>query len=504
MAMPFLSGKPLQDALKLRGEAPEEAWIRALLSPLMDALAVLHADKVYHRDIAPDNIMLLAGERPMLLDFGAARRVISDMTHALTVILKPGFAPIEQYADMPGMKQGPWTDVYALAAVVYFMILKRKPPPAVSRMMQDSYEPLMQSEAAGRYSARLLQGIDRCLKVRAEDRPQSMAAMREAIDIPLPRSADRPRDPARNTKLPLVVGGVLALVALAGGYAYHTKRPAPVAPAATTTVAVTAAAPATPMVKTPAASEVATPTSGPVPPVASLTVPVATPTSAPVPRIASLTAAIDAALAAADPRLSMTLEAPASVALGNELKLSIRSKSDGLLYLFAWDQAMDKIYRLMADEKDGGTAIKANGSFTSTHKDPASRAAQEPPGNWLVISMLSEKPRDFSTAAFGRDGDLVVVERSALERQLAVNGLSSLLGTAQCTMGESCQDHFAISVANIAKEAAPPSPVAKRAPDRKTASQNAPGNARPGKKAPDSEREYMKRLNKDLDNLLGK
>ena len=145
MVMPFLSGITLQDALKQRGEAPSEVWIRGLLSPLMEALAVLHDDKVYHRDIAPDNIMLLAGDRPMLLDFGAARRVISDMTHALTVILKPGYAPIEQYADMPGMKQGPWTDVYALAAVVYFMILKRKPPPAVGRLMEDNYEPLARS-----------------------------------------------------------------------------------------------------------------------------------------------------------------------------------------------------------------------------------------------------------------------------------------------------------------------------------------------------------------------
>ena len=126
MVMPFLSGKTLQDVLKARSEPPGEAWIRGLLSPLMEALAVLHEDKVYHRDIAPDNIMLLAGDRPVLLDFGAARKVISDMTHALTVILKPGYAPIEQYADMPGMKQGPWTDVYALAAVVYFMILGKQ------------------------------------------------------------------------------------------------------------------------------------------------------------------------------------------------------------------------------------------------------------------------------------------------------------------------------------------------------------------------------------------
>jgi hypothetical protein len=196
MVMPFLSGLTLQDALKQRGEAPGEAWIRALLSPLMDALAVLHEDKVYHRDIAPDNIMLLAGDRPVLLDFGAARRVISDMTHALTVILKPGYAPIEQYADMPGMKQGPWTDVYALAAVVYFMILKRKPPAAVGRLMEDSYEPLLQSEAAGRYSAVLLQGIDRCLRVRAEDRPQSMAAMREASGLDTMQTVALPPAPA--------------------------------------------------------------------------------------------------------------------------------------------------------------------------------------------------------------------------------------------------------------------------------------------------------------------
>jgi len=480
MAMPFLSGQTLQDALKLRDEAPGEAWIRALLLPLMDALAVLHKDKVYHRDIAPDNIMLLAGERPMLLDFGAARRVISDMTHALTVILKPGYAPIEQYADTRGMKQGPWTDVYALAAVVYFMILKRKPPPAVSRLMEDSYEPLMQSEAVGRYSDRLLQGIDRCLNVRAEDRPQSIAAMREAID-PLPESAHRPRNPTWNTKLPLVVGGVLAVMALAGGYAYYARHSTPVTPAASATVA--AAAPA---VESPAASAVAMPTSDPVP------------------RIASLTAAIDAALAAADPRLSVTLEAPASVALGNELKLSVRSQSDGMLYLFAWDQAMDKIYRLMGEGKDGGTSIKANGSLTVTHQNAASRPVREPPDQWRVISMLSERPRDFSTAAFGRDGDLVVVERSALESKLAVNGLSSLFGTPQCATGESCQDHFAISVASIAMEAAQPSPVAKPGPGPKTASQNAPGNARPRKKAPGSEREYMERLNKDLDRMLSK
>jgi serine/threonine protein kinase len=143
--------------------------------------------------------MLLADDRPMLLDFGAARRVISDMTHALTVILKPGYAPIEQYADMPGMKQGPWTDVYALAAVVYFMILKRKPPPAVSRLMEDSYEPLMRAK-------RRVATAPRCFKAstaasrsgpRSGRRAWRRCARRSIRERCRPSCFRRPRPPRR-------------------------------------------------------------------------------------------------------------------------------------------------------------------------------------------------------------------------------------------------------------------------------------------------------------------
>ena len=66
---------------------------------------MLHAAHCFHRDIAPDNI-LLTRRGPLLLDFGAARRVIGDLTHALTVVLKPGFAPIEQYGEAKSMAQG--------------------------------------------------------------------------------------------------------------------------------------------------------------------------------------------------------------------------------------------------------------------------------------------------------------------------------------------------------------------------------------------------------------
>jgi serine/threonine protein kinase len=134
----------------------------------------------YHRDIAPDNVLMLPGDIPVLLDFGAARRVLTDGTQALTVILKPGYAPIEQYAESPDMKQGAWTDLYALAAVIYFAIAGRPPEPAVARVISDPVEPLTKLRR-GRYSETFLSAIDAAMSVRPEDRPQNIAQFLEAL-----------------------------------------------------------------------------------------------------------------------------------------------------------------------------------------------------------------------------------------------------------------------------------------------------------------------------------
>jgi serine/threonine protein kinase len=154
MVMPFLEGKTLRDILRGLSHAPDEAWLRSVLGPLSEALMVIHAEQCFHRDIAPDNVMQLPNGRWLLLDFGAARRVIGDMTQALTVILKPGYAPVEQYAEIPGMKQGAWTDVYALAAVVHYAITGRTPPPSVGRLLNDTYKPLVEAAAGRTASAR--------------------------------------------------------------------------------------------------------------------------------------------------------------------------------------------------------------------------------------------------------------------------------------------------------------------------------------------------------------
>ncbi len=187
MVMPFYEGATLKDTLAQIGGPPDERWLMAFLGAITEALRVIHADHFLHRDIAPDNILLLSGDgRPLLLDFGAARQVIGDATQALTAILKPGFAPVEQYAEAPGLKQGPWTDIYALCAVVYTAIMGRKPPVSVGRTVRDSYLPLARN-AAGRYSAQFLEAIDAGLALQPSERTSSVAALRLSLGLDGPQ-----------------------------------------------------------------------------------------------------------------------------------------------------------------------------------------------------------------------------------------------------------------------------------------------------------------------------
>jgi len=179
MAMPYYQGPTLKDHLAKLGRQPTETEVRAWLMPLLDALEVLHKAHCYHRDIAPDNI-LLTDHGPLLLDFGAARRVIGDLTHALTAMLKPGFAPIEQYGEMPGITQGPWTDIFALASVLYVAISGKRTLASVERLLNDQLKPLA-TVAEGRCGNAFLAAIDTALAIHPKDRPQSIAEFRALL-----------------------------------------------------------------------------------------------------------------------------------------------------------------------------------------------------------------------------------------------------------------------------------------------------------------------------------
>ena len=185
MAMPFYRGQTLRQRRQELGAVPvTEAWLMSMLEPLLGALAQMHRGEVFHRDIAPDNILWCTDDRPVLLDFGAARRVLADRTQHLTAVLKPQFAPIEQYADADAhahaMRQGPWTDVFALASTCYFMLTGRPPVPATARILSDDLTPLSEIAPPG-FSMQVLETLDWAMAVRPSDRPQSVAALWDAL-----------------------------------------------------------------------------------------------------------------------------------------------------------------------------------------------------------------------------------------------------------------------------------------------------------------------------------
>jgi len=183
MVMPFYPGRTLKEERRVIGQTPADAWVRSMVEPLLGALDALHKADVFHRDIAPDNILLSPDAQPVLLDFGAARRVIGDRTQTLTAILKPNFAPIEQYAEVSHLRQGPWTDLYALGAVLYFVVTGKPPMPASTRAVHD--ELLLLGAADSPYAhgltLTLRKTIDWALAVRPGDRPQNVQQFRDAL-----------------------------------------------------------------------------------------------------------------------------------------------------------------------------------------------------------------------------------------------------------------------------------------------------------------------------------
>jgi serine/threonine protein kinase len=197
MAMQHYPGRTLKEVrLDMQGP-PDERWLLAFVEPMLGALKVLHGQNVYHRDISPDNILLMPDGRPVLLDFGSARRVIGDRTQSLTALLKPNFAPVEQYADAAGMRQGPWTDLYALGATVHFMLTGSPPTPSVLRAVRDVQPALSAVEAQPwpGVSRRFLAVIDWILELDPIARPRSVDTVQKALRGETEPPSPSPREP---------------------------------------------------------------------------------------------------------------------------------------------------------------------------------------------------------------------------------------------------------------------------------------------------------------------
>ena len=150
-----------------------------LLAPLLDGLALVHKKGVLHRDIKPDNVLVRDGDGSfVLLDFGAARPAAVSETSDAPSILTPGYAPIEQYL---GDRQGPWTDIYALGATLYWLVCGQRPREAPDRQAAPHADTSAESAGAGRYSPEFLRAIDWALKVQPGERPQDVPSFRRAL-----------------------------------------------------------------------------------------------------------------------------------------------------------------------------------------------------------------------------------------------------------------------------------------------------------------------------------
>jgi WD40 repeat protein/serine/threonine protein kinase len=185
MVLNFEEGQSLKSWLKSLGRAPRQKEIDRFLAPLLDALELIHKEDFLHRDIAPDNIIIRPDGAPVLIDFGSARGDIARQSRTVSALVKPGYSPYEQYAEC-GKQQGPWTDIYALAATLYHAVTGKRPPDAPSRVVKDELVPAREA-ALSSYRSGFLAAIDRALALDIDKRPQSVAEWRGPLLAPEPR-----------------------------------------------------------------------------------------------------------------------------------------------------------------------------------------------------------------------------------------------------------------------------------------------------------------------------
>jgi hypothetical protein len=183
MAMPLYDGPTLEEVIAGHPDGLAPDVLRAIVDPLLGALATIHAAGCVHRDVSPDNVIVRPDAGAVLLDLGAARRLIGDRVRATTVMLKAGYAPIEQYGDDPDCRIGPWSDVYALGAVMHHAIRGEPPSASPLRVMRDTREPLAVQGAPG-YPTAFLAAVDAAMAIRPEERPPSAQALRARLGLP--------------------------------------------------------------------------------------------------------------------------------------------------------------------------------------------------------------------------------------------------------------------------------------------------------------------------------
>jgi serine/threonine protein kinase len=450
MVMPCYQGDTLKQALIEKKDAVDEAWLLGIVDGVTQALAVMHRANCYHRDIAPDNIMLLEPSGlPVVLDFGAARRVITDMTQAITVILKPGYAPIEQYSETPDMSQGAWTDVYALCAVMYVAIAGHAPPPSVARLLNDRCAPLSGNPLLlQRFSGHVLAAVDAGLAVRPESRLQSMAALRAALGLsnsdddvttsqatkamsgrstgPASRAAPLVSEPApsqsKKKSIPLLVTAGVAGIAIAAAVAWWIQA-APLQAGAGP-----GAAPA-PQVAGNAPSAVAT-APLPAPPEPALPFSASRSLNR---LLTGVTAGFDVTAKPSKPEVRIGKD---------KLEFQIQSNKAGFAYVYLLSSG-GEMYLLFPNALDKRNRIEA-GATLSLPRPSWAMDAGGPAGVDEFVVLVSEKERDLKDSGIQYEGIFGQFSTNILAALESTRGKgpSPLLGSVSCEGSAPCADNY--------------------------------------------------------------
>ena len=180
IVMDFIEGETLLKKLQREGPMDYGTCI-SLMTPIMQALAEVHKHGIIHRDISPDNIMVQSDGKLILLDLGAAKDLDiqgkDGNVQSSQMVAKHGFSPVEQYGQAG--KIGPWTDVYAMAATIYYCCTGVLPPSATDRMIEDTLT------CRPRLTKEQFDVLAFCMSVLPQKRPQNMDALLQIVTHPV-------------------------------------------------------------------------------------------------------------------------------------------------------------------------------------------------------------------------------------------------------------------------------------------------------------------------------
>ena len=178
LVMRYERGRALNEHIRALAEPVSELWLRNTFAQLLDGLREVHTAKLLHLDIKPANVYLRNDGTPLLIDFGAARQVLSAEGTKLPPLYTPGYAAPEMHDQRELL--GPWSDIYSIGATMYACLARVAPQPANARRQGDAVAPAKQAWA-GKYAADLLEIIDWAMQLDHLKRPQSVLALQKAL-----------------------------------------------------------------------------------------------------------------------------------------------------------------------------------------------------------------------------------------------------------------------------------------------------------------------------------